>query len=137
MRWGAREPAQMKPKQPREQEIRLRAEMMVQVRSGTMTAAAAARRLGMSRKTYYKWERRALAGMMGALGKRPVGRPPAPVDEEKARLLGEIGQLRRQLLLVEQRLAVQELVLQETGVQLGGGRGKTGEKKGSVPGDDG
>ena len=33
----------------------LRAEMIMKVRCGLMTAAQAAARLGVSRKTYYKW----------------------------------------------------------------------------------
>jgi transposase-like protein len=121
--------------QQREQEARLRAELIVQVRSGALTAAAAARRLGVSRKTYYKWERRALAGMMGALGQRSGGRPPVPVDEEKARLAREIAQLRRKLLLAEQRLAIQELMRQESAA--GGGERSGGtKKKGRGSGDD-
>ena len=40
---------------------RQRAQLIMQVRSGVLTAEAAARQLGISRKTYYKWERRALA----------------------------------------------------------------------------
>jgi transposase len=123
-------------RQQQEQEARLRAELIVQVRSGALTAAAAARRLGLSRKTYYKWERRALMGMMGALGKHPGGRPPAPLDEEKAQLRREIAQLRRKLRLAEQRLAIEELMRQETGVQSGGGRGGGTKKKEQGSGDD-
>ncbi len=102
-------------KQQREAEARLRAELIVQVRSGVVTAAEAARRLGVSRKTYYKWERRGLEGMVGALGRRAGGRPPGPADEEKARLEDEVGQLRRKLLLAEQRLAIQEMMHREDG----------------------
>jgi DNA-directed RNA polymerase specialized sigma24 family protein len=40
----------------------------MQVRSGLLSAQEAARQLGISRKTYYKWERRALAAMVEALG---------------------------------------------------------------------
>jgi transposase len=126
----------MKQQQQREQEVRLRAELIAQVRGGTLTAAAAARRLGVSRKTYYKWERRALAGMMGALGERSGGRPAAPPDEEKERLRREVGQLRRKLLLAEQRLAIQKVLRQETENQSGGGRGERAKKKGRTSSDD-
>ncbi len=34
-------------------------------------------------KTYYKWERRALAAMVKALGNREPGRPSLPIDLEK------------------------------------------------------
>lgn len=126
----------MKQKQQTQQEIRLRAELIVQARSGALTAAAAARRLGVSRKTYYKWERRALEGMMSALGRRPAGRPAAPTDEEKAQLRREIGRLRRKLLLAEQRLAIEDLMRPERGHQIGDGRGQAAEKKGRAAGDD-
>ena len=55
---------------------RQRAQLIMQVRSGVVSAQEAARQLGISRKTYYKWERRALAAMVKALGNRDDGRPP-------------------------------------------------------------
>ena len=62
---------------------RQRAQLIMQVRSGLLSAQEAARQLGISRKTYYKWERRALAAMVEALGNREQGRPPRPIDPEK------------------------------------------------------
>ena len=117
--------AQQQQRREQEQE-RLRAQLIVQVRSGVLTAAAAARRLGVSRKTYYKWERRGLAGLMTALEQRHGGRPPTPHDEERARLARENAQLRRQLLLAQQRLALQEAVNSVDGrdVRPGGGTKK-------------
>ena len=56
---------------------RQRAQLIMQVRSGLLSAQEAARQLGISRKTYYKWERRALAAMVEALGNRAQGRPSA------------------------------------------------------------
>jgi hypothetical protein len=56
---------------------RQRAQLIMQVRSGVLTAEAAARQLDVSRKTYYKWERRALAAMVEALGNRGQGAPAA------------------------------------------------------------
>ena len=38
-----------------QQMARLRAELIMKVRCGLMTAAEAARQLGVSRKTFYKW----------------------------------------------------------------------------------
>ena len=46
--------------------MREKAEMILKVRGGLMSAAEAARKLGISRKTYYKWERRGLEAMMEA-----------------------------------------------------------------------
>jgi transposase len=59
---------------------RQRAQLIMQVRSGLLTAEEAARQLRISRKTYYKWEKRALGVMVAALGNRKHGPPPLPVD---------------------------------------------------------
>jgi len=72
-----------KPDQAR---ARLRAELIVEVRSGRITAKEAAKRLGVSRKTYYKWEKRALKGMVEALSERASGRPAVRIDQEKQTL---------------------------------------------------
>jgi DNA-directed RNA polymerase specialized sigma24 family protein len=55
---------------------RQRAQLIMQLRSGLLSAQEAARQPRISRKTYYKWERRALAAMVEALGNREHGRPP-------------------------------------------------------------
>ena len=62
---------------------RERALVILQVRSGTLTAKEGAKLLGVSRKTYYKWEKRALHAMTLALENHAAGRPPVAVDEEK------------------------------------------------------
>ncbi|MGH7829521.1 MAG: helix-turn-helix domain-containing protein [Candidatus Binatia bacterium] len=83
---------------------RLRAELIVEVRSGRMSAREAAQRLGVSRKTYYKWEKRALAGMVEALGNRAGGRPPPRIDAEKEALREKKEELERRLKVVEETL---------------------------------
>jgi DNA-binding transcriptional regulator YiaG len=47
-----------------QQRSRLRAEMIMKVRCGLITAQQAADRLGVSRKTYYKWEQRGLSALL-------------------------------------------------------------------------
>jgi Helix-turn-helix domain len=56
---------------------RQRAQLVMQVRSGLLSAQEAARQLGISRKTYYKWERRSLVALVEALGNREQGAPAA------------------------------------------------------------
>ena len=46
---------------PQEALARQRAALIVAVQSGQITASEAAQQLGISRKTYYQWEKRALA----------------------------------------------------------------------------
>lgn len=110
--------------QEQAQQGRLRAQLIVQVRSGVLTAAAAARQMGVSRKTYYKWEQRGLAGLIKALEQRPGGRPPLPHDEVRAQLEAQNEQLRRQLLLAHQRLALLEALHAPEG-RVGHPRGGT------------
>jgi len=81
---------------------RQRAQLIMQVRSGVLSAQEAARQLGISRKTYYKWERRALAAMVEALGNREQGRPPRPLDPEKEALQRQAQELQAKLDVLEQ-----------------------------------
>jgi len=89
---------------------RERASIILQVRSGVLTATEGAERLGISRKTYYEWEERALGAMAGALEDRPAGRPPAPVDEEKEELRRRVGELEKKLFLAEKTIEVKEVL---------------------------
>jgi len=81
---------------------RQRAQLIMQVRSGVLSAQEAARQLGVSRKTYYKWERRALAAMVEALGDREQGRPPRPSDPEKEALQRQTQELQAKVEVLEQ-----------------------------------
>lgn len=95
----------MNPKESRgsqEAMARRRAEVIVQVQSGLLTATEAARELGVSRKTYYQWERRALGGMIEALVDKEGGRPAKPRDPQK-----EGMQKRLEDLEAEQRIREQ------------------------------
>ena len=82
-----------------EAETRKKAELILKVRSGMMSAADAARELGVSRKTYYKWEHRALTGMLEGLEERNSGRPAVEQDEEKEELKAKVKALERDLRL--------------------------------------
>ena len=81
---------------------RQRAQLIMQVRSGLLSAQKAARQLGISRKTYYKWERRALAAMVEALGTREQGRPRQAIDLEKEALRRQTRELQAKLQVLEQ-----------------------------------
>jgi transposase len=81
---------------------RQRAQLIMQVQNGLLSAQEAARQLGISRKTYYKWERRALAAMVEALGNREQGRPPRPLDPEKEALQRQAQELQAKLEVLEQ-----------------------------------
>jgi transposase len=89
---------------------RERASVILQVRSGALTAKEGAKRLGVSRKTYYEWEEKFLKAMALALENRPAGRPPAPVDGEKETLRERIRELEKKLDLAEKTIEVKELL---------------------------
>jgi transposase len=84
--------------------------VILQVRSGVLTAKEGAQRLGVSRKTYYEWEERALKAMALALENRPVGRPPVAVDEEKETLRERVQELEKKLYLSEKTIEVKEIL---------------------------
>ncbi len=80
--------------------------VILQRLAGSLTAAQAAQRLGISRKTYYQWEARALRGMHSALCPGQAGRPPSTRDGPLAQMQAQNQQLQQQVLLLEQRWRV-------------------------------
>jgi transposase-like protein len=97
---------------PRKELARQRAEIILQVRSGQITATEGARLLGISRKTYYQWEQRALAGMLSQLEDLPPGRPATPRDPEKVALQKKVTQLKKEFLITQQTAEIMALMEQ-------------------------
>ncbi len=87
-----------------------RAMVILQVRSGALTAKEGAKRLGISRKTYYEWEEKSLKAMALALENRPAGRPPVPLDPEKESLKEKVQDLEKKLELARKTIEVKELL---------------------------
>lgn len=87
-----------------------RATVIFAVRSGQITAEEGARRLGVSRKTYYEWEKRALEAMTAAMEDKAPGRPSIPQDEEKQRLQAENAELRNKLFVAEKTVEVRDML---------------------------
>ncbi|MFC1591061.1 helix-turn-helix domain-containing protein [Thermodesulfobacteriota bacterium] len=85
----------------------------MKVRCGLMTATEAARQLGVSRKTYYKWEQRGLEALLDGLEDRDTGRPEAAhekvLQEQFEREREELQHRNEQL---QQKLELKDLVLQ-------------------------
>jgi transposase len=75
----------------------LRAALILQVRSGQLTAQQAARQLGISRQRYYHWEKRALKALLSALQDRRTGRPRNKPDPRTQAFLLRIKQLEQQV----------------------------------------
>jgi transposase InsO family protein/transposase len=94
----------------RKESARQRLEVILKVRSGQMTASEGATLLGVSRKTYYEWETRALEAMLQALEDGQPGRPPNPVDPERESLRKKVSELEQELILTDLKRSVQELL---------------------------
>ena len=99
----------MTPEEKREK-ARRRAEVIWAVRSGQITAVEGAIQLGVSRKTYYKWEERALAGMVQALTDEESGRPEKPVDQEKEELKQRVNVLEKEVETAKQSEVVRNML---------------------------
>jgi transposase len=114
----------------KEQELaRERALVILRVRSGAMTAKQGAQALGVSRKTYYQWEERALKAMALALENRVAGRPCVSTDEEKETLRQRIRELEKKLDLAEKALEVKELLAAYEEFRHGGAKKNRGIAK--------
>lgn len=98
-------------KREKEQKLaRQRALVILQVRSGALTAKEGTQLLGVSRKTYYEWEEKSLKAMALALENRSAGRPPVVVDEEKETLRERVQELEKKLYQAEKKIEVKEIV---------------------------
>jgi transposase len=106
---------------------RHRAELILKVRSGQLTATAAARMLGISRQQYYQWEQRALQALLQALEDQPKGRPRTKLDPDKQALQQQVDQLHQQLRRYEQKEKLQQLLKQWQ--ESRPGRGSPAKKK--------
>jgi hypothetical protein len=108
---------------------RERASIILQVRSGILTATEGAERLGISRKTYYEWEDRALAAMAETLENHPPGRPSIPLDAEKEELQRKVRDLEKKLYLAEKAIEVKDLLSAYETFQAGGAKKNRGTKQ--------
>jgi len=102
-------------------EARQRALLILQVQAGQITATAAAQQLGLSRKTYYQWERRALAAILESQVQQAPGRPLKITDPEKEGLRRRVAELEQKVSqmtqVMELRQAVRELQATPPGVK--------------------
>ena len=82
----------------------------MKVRCGLMSAAQAAEELGVSRKTYYKWEARGLSALLSSLEDQSGGRPAQPVDSEKESLGQQLAQTRRENAVLHHKMELKDLL---------------------------
>jgi transposase len=88
----------------------LRAQLLLDVLSGKITATQAAETLKVSRKTWHEWQQRGLEAMLQAMSDRPNGRPPQARDPEKEQLQGLLRQKERQITAMKQSRHIQNVL---------------------------
>ena len=109
---------QSRMKQQKKQEIQSspalkRAEIIMKVRCGLMTATQAAEVLGVSRKTYYKWEQRGLEALMQGLTDQAAGRPEtAPEAVRETEFEKQVARLKRDNELLQKKMQLKDIAHQ-------------------------
>jgi len=97
------------PVPEKETKARERARIILEVRSGKMTATDGAHLLGVSRQRFYEWEDRALSAMTEALQDREAGRPEKPVEpQETTKLKQRVKDLEQENLVLRQSATVRD-----------------------------
>jgi transposase-like protein len=98
--------------EPEDPKALQRQQAILDVLANRRSVTQAAQELGVSRKTFYEWQQRALTAMRTALRDRPGGRPATPVDPEKEQLQAALESLEQERVILESRLRIQEAVRQ-------------------------
>jgi transposase len=88
---------------------RQRAQLIMKVRCGLMSASEAAAAMGVSRKTYYKWEQRGLSALLDGLSDQQPGRPEKPDTTAEQILEKQLAELRRENQLLEKKMVLKDL----------------------------
>jgi len=110
---GKRSRMKEKSKQNQSSQALRRAEIIMKVHCGLMTATEAAEVLGVSRKTYYKWEQRGLAALMEGLQDQAAGRPEtAKESAREAEFEKQVARLRRDNELLQKKMQLKEIAHQ-------------------------
>ena len=110
--------------QPTQQTARLRTELIMKVRCGLITARQAAKQLGVSRKTFYKWEERGLSAFLKGVTDQPPGRPPDPPDDQCQLLEKQLKEAKREIELLNQKMALKDVLMDLKHPKADGSRAK-------------
>ena len=92
----------------RREDARKRLLVIMQVINGEITATKGAGLLGMSRRTYYKWEERFIESMLNSMEDRDPGRPALAVDVEKEAMEKQLKNQADQILALHMGIRVRD-----------------------------
>ena len=107
-----------------QQTARLRAELIMKVRCGLLTARQAADRMGVSRKTFYKWEQRGLNALLDNVTDQPPGRRAHPSNDRLQLLEKQLSQAHREIELLTHKMALKDVLMEVKLPKPGGDRAK-------------
>ena len=77
----------MKKAVRQEKEAALRAQLLLDVMAGRKTASKAAQKLGISRKSWHRWQKAGLNALLQAMTHREPGRPRKPTADPELQKL--------------------------------------------------
>ncbi len=105
-------------------QARLRAKLIMKVRCGLLTARQAAEELGVSRKTFYKWEQRGLNALLDNVIDQPPGRRAHPSNDRLLLLEKQLSQAHREIELLNHKMALKDVLMELKLPTPGGDRAK-------------
>ena len=88
----------------------MRMNVIMRVQNREITATQGAEELGISRKTYYEWENRALLSLHKTLSDRPAGRPEKELNPYVEELENKVKNLSQQVLMLEQEREIRDIL---------------------------
>ena len=96
----------------------------MKVRCGLLTARQAADRMGVSRKTFYKWEQRGLNALLDSVTDQPPGRRAHPSDDRRQILEKQLSEANREIELLNHKMALKDVLMELKLPKTGGDRAK-------------
>ena len=93
-----------------DESARKRAEIIMKVNCGLMTATQAAKELNVSRKTYYKWEKKGLAALLGNVTDQKAGRPKTAPDPHQTELEEKLAKALKENELLRRKMELKDIL---------------------------
>lgn len=93
-----------------DESARKRAELIMKVNCGLMTATEAAKVLNVSRKTYYKWEKKGLAALLGTVRDRKAGRPGTARDPDQKELELKLAKALKETQILRRKMKLKDIL---------------------------
>ncbi len=98
--------------------------MIMKVRCGLLTARQAAVRMGVSRKTFYKWEQRGLNALLDNVTDQVAGRRAHPSNDRIQLLEKQLSRAHREIELLNRKMALKDVLMELKLPETGGDRAK-------------